>query len=196
MEQSNEEKVYYTYGMIKPDGMANKEEIIKKILDAGLQIHHAEFDILSDKIIEENYSHCIGRDFYPGMKENLQSGMVLKLLIHDPKGDAVNNYRKVLGATKSWEAEPNTIRGTFGNKQVAYKNVAHGSGNAKEAGEEIIRFFGPNILLLLEALRRDADFRSASNATSFLYQDYDKDKVNLVFTMRKIEEALRKYNKK
>lgn len=142
MENENkEEKVYFTYGMIKPDGMPHIKEILESIYDAGLYVAYSKVDTLDENVIEENYSHCIGKDFYEGMKENLLSGYVLKMLILDPKGDAVRNYRKVLGATKPWEAEPNTIRGTFGDKKIAYKNVAHGSGNSLEAEDEIIRFF-------------------------------------------------------
>ena len=128
---------FYTFGMIKPDGMSHKEDIIKMIYDAGLEIPYTEFDYLSDELIEENYRHCLGKPFYDGMKKNLQSGAVLKMLIFDSEGDAVKKYRKVLGATKSCEAASDTIRGKFGDKNITYKNVAHGSGNADEANDEV-----------------------------------------------------------
>lgn len=144
---------FYTYGMIKPDAINHKEEILKMIYEAGLEVPYMEFDNLTDEIIEENYSHCIGKDFYSGMKENLQSGPVLKMLIFDKTGDAVSNYRKVLGATKSSEALPDTIRGRFGNKEVTHKNAAHGSGNEKEANDEIIRFFKGSMQDLLANVR-------------------------------------------
>jgi ATP-dependent Clp protease ATP-binding subunit ClpB len=112
---------FYTFGMIKPDGMSHKEDIIKMIYDAGLEIPYTEFDYLSDELIEENYRHCLGKPFYEGMKKNLQSGAVLKMLIFDSEGDAVKKYRKVLGTTKSCEAAPDTIRGKFGDKNITYK---------------------------------------------------------------------------
>lgn len=146
-------KNFYTYAMIKPDAMDHKEEILKMIYEAGLEVSYMEYDNLTDEIIEENYSHCIGKDFYNGMKENLQSGPVLKMLIFDKTGNAVLNYRKVLGSTKSSEALPNTIRGRFGNKEITYKNAAHGSGNEKEANDEIIRFFKGSIQDLLTEVR-------------------------------------------
>lgn len=155
-----EEKSYYTYGMIKPDGVKNWEGIVKKILDAGLEIHYVEVDYLTEEIIEENYPHCIGKDFYEGMKNNLLSGPVIKFLIYDPEGDAVNKYREVLGKTKSWEAAPGTIRHTYGNMQTTYLNVAHGSGNVKEANDEIFRFFKKNMQKLLGSIYKRGEINN------------------------------------
>lgn len=155
-----EEKSYYTYGMIKPDGVKNWEGIVKKILDAGLEIHYVEVDYLTEEIIEENYPHCIGKDFYEGMKNNLLSGPVIKFLIYEPAGDAVNKYREVLGKTKSWEAALGTIRHTYGNMQTAYLNVAHGSGNVKEANDEIFRFFKKNMQKLLGSIYKRGEINN------------------------------------
>lgn len=146
------EKVFYTYGMIKPDGMINIEDIVKMIQDQGLELKFWKVDILDEKVIDENYSHCIGKDFYSGMKENLLSGPVLKMLIYDKDGDAVKKYRKVLGATNSALANFDTIRGKFGNKQVTYKNAAHGSGSPSEAKAEVLRFFGDDIFNLFDGI--------------------------------------------
>ena len=132
------------------------------IYDAGLEIPYTEFDYLSDELIEENYRHCLGKPFYEGMKKNLQSGAVLKMLIFDSEGDAVKKYRKVLGATKSCEAASDTIRGKFGDKNITYKNVAHGSGNADEANDEVVRFFKKDIFSLLLGVREYTSDRKTS----------------------------------
>ena len=153
---------FYTFGMIKPDGMSHKEDIIKMIYDVGLEIPYTEFDYLSDELIEENYRHCLGKPFYDGMKKNLQSGAVLKMLIFDSEGDAVKKYRKVLGATKSCEAASDTIRGKFGDKNITYKNVAHGSGNADEANDEVVRFYKKDIFSLLLGVREYTSDRKTS----------------------------------
>lgn len=55
---------FYTYGMIKPDGLCHAKEIIDMILEAGLEVQYIEYDFLTDEIIFENYSHCYGKDFY------------------------------------------------------------------------------------------------------------------------------------
>lgn len=180
MEIKNKQKIFYTFGMIKPDGMPHMKEIIQLIYDNGLEIHYVKAKMLTDELIEKNYSHVMEK--YPEdfklLKESLKSGPVLMMLIFDPKGDAINNYREILGVTKSWEAGPNTIRGKFGDRKKVYKNVAHGSGNPKEAGDEIIRFFGDEILWLLEWIRADASYRSIYKCNG-KYDDLDKAAITI-----------------
>lgn len=165
---ADNKKTYFTYGMIKPDGMEHREEIYDMIRAAGLQTPFIKEDILTEDLIDENYPHCIGKDFYEGMKANLLSGPVKKMLIYDKEGDAVNKYRKVLGATKSSEAAPDTIRGMFGNKEITYKNAAHGSGNSKEAIDEIFRFFKDDMQELLLFIRITGECALANNLSSFI----------------------------
>ena len=150
--EKEENNNFFTFGMIKPDGVEHREEIIKMIYAKGLKVYYAKACYLTDNLIEENYSHCIGRDFYPEMKENLKSGPVILMLIYDREGNACKKYREVLGATKSWEADKDTIRGMFGNKKVACKNAAHGSGNPKEADEEIQRFFKNDMIEIIKSV--------------------------------------------
>lgn len=165
MEQNKNEKIYYTYGMIKPDGMEHKEEIVRMILKAGFKIDYYKCEMLSDELIDENYGHV--KEKYPEdfklLKQSLKSGPVLMMLIYDPEGNAVEKYRRILGVTKSWEADPNSIRGRFGDKSKVYKNAAHGSGNTKEANEEIIRFFGQEMASVLDSV-------SSARTSEFLYQ--------------------------
>ena len=67
--EKEENNNFFTFGMIKPDGVEHREEIIKMIYAKGLKVYYAKACYLTDNLIEENYSHCIGRDFYPEMKE-------------------------------------------------------------------------------------------------------------------------------
>ena len=190
----NKEKNYFTYGMIKPDGMPHIKEILELIYNSGLYVTYSKVDTLDEKIIEENYPHCIGKDFYEGMKENLLSDYVLKMLILDPKGDAVTNYRKILGKTKSWEADPDTIRGKFGDKKIAYKNVAHGSGNALEAEDEIIRFFKGDLNNVFESV---LIYGSSLAMSEFIKSNInDSTIVNKAFRDANINEILNDYSKK
>lgn len=169
MENNN----FYTYGMIKPDAIDKMEEIIKMIYDGGLEVHYMKLDNLTSDIIDENYAHHREKDFYPKMKESLLSGPALKMLIYDPNGKAAINYRKVLGPTKSSMASSDTIRGRFGNKEVTYKNAAHGSGNEKEAQEEIIRFFKNDLDMILYELRRYTKVNTINCTVSLIYGNYE-----------------------
>lgn len=154
METKNEKKEFYTFGMIKPDGIPHMKDIINMIYKSGLEIHFVKSAFLTNEVIDENYAHV--KEKFPEdfklLKESLKSGPVLLMLIYDPNGNAVKEYRKVLGVTKSWEAKPDTIRGKFGDRQKIYKNTAHGSGNAKEAQEEIVRFFKDDVEELLKSV--------------------------------------------
>lgn len=136
-------KEYYTFGLIKPDGMEHMEEIIKMIQAKGLKFVHWNYIKFTGELIDEHYSHV--KEKFPEDYKKLYNFMkdkeILAFILYDEEGNAVKNYRNVLGVTKSWEASPDTIRGRFGDKKKIYKNVAHGSGNIKEAQEEAIRFF-------------------------------------------------------
>ena len=68
--KKEENNNFFTFGMIKPDGVEHREEIIKMIYAKGLKVYYAKACYLTDNLIEENYSHCIGRDFYLEKKEN------------------------------------------------------------------------------------------------------------------------------
>lgn len=198
MENIKKEGNYYTFGMIKPDGMEHKQEIIKLILDAGLKISYYKCAMLTDDLIDENYSHVkkkFPQDFNL-LKESLKSGPVLMMLIYDQKGNAVENYRKVLGTTKSWEADPNSIRGKFGDKEKIYRNAAHGSGNVKEAGDEVIRFFGKEIFNVFDSLVWSAKYEEALlNAGYFNSDDFIKKYVDEQ-TIRLIDEACLNFKNK
>ena len=62
--EKEENNNFFTFGMIKPDGVEHREEIIKMIYAKGLKVYYAKACYLTYNLIEENYSHCICRDFY------------------------------------------------------------------------------------------------------------------------------------
>ncbi len=67
---------YYTFGMIKPDSMEYKEEIVKMILCTGLKIDYYKCELES---------------------KNSKSKPVLMMIIYDSEGDAVKKLRRELG---------------------------------------------------------------------------------------------------
>ena len=56
--------------------------------------------------------------------------------------DAINLYRKVMGATNPEEAEENTIRKKFANS--IQENAVHGSDSEENAVKELEFFFNEN----------------------------------------------------
>ena len=53
----NDNKDYFTLGIIKPDAMDHIEEIIDKINDYGLKIFHFKYLIFTEDLIDEHYAH-------------------------------------------------------------------------------------------------------------------------------------------
>ena len=70
--------------IIKPDALQNRwaGKIIAIFEDMALEIIQAEMMMLSDEMLEEHYSHLVDKDFFPEIKEFMQSlpGCVLKCL--------------------------------------------------------------------------------------------------------------------
>lgn len=131
----------YTYIMIKPDGVEAGlvREIENRIKNAGLEI--VEFDVqkLTGEILDEHYAHVKDRPFYPEMKEFMLSNFVVPMIVYGE--DAVLKMRELMGPTNSNEAQPGTIRGDYGDKEIINRNVIHGADSPENAIIEIERFF-------------------------------------------------------
>ena len=129
-----------TLVIIKPDALQNKwaGKIIAIFEDMGLEIIQAEMMMLSDEMLEEHYSHLVDKDFFPEIKEFMQSTPVLVITLHGH--NAVTNVRKEVGATDPDKADKGTIREQFGTDVMW--NAVHASDSVENAEAEIIRFFG------------------------------------------------------
>ena len=129
-----------TLVIIKPDALQNRwvGKIIAIFEDMALEIIQAEMMALSDEVLEEHYSHLVDKDFFPEIKEFMQSLPVLVMTLHG--NNAVANVRKEVGATDPNKAEKGTIREQFGTDVMW--NAVHASDSAENAEAEITRFFG------------------------------------------------------
>jgi nucleoside-diphosphate kinase len=65
--------------------------------------------------------------------------------------NSVETVRRMCGVTKSWEADPGTIRGDYGMSIQA--NLVHASDSLETAEKEVPRFFSPNELFDYDFLR-------------------------------------------
>ena len=68
---------------------------------------------------------------------------VMALVYHGE--DSIQRIRKICGATNPEEAEPSTIRGSYGRitTKGVYENVIHASANPGDAEREIKLWFDP-----------------------------------------------------
>ena len=128
-----------TFSIIKPD--ATKRNItgeINSIIEKNnLKIIGQKRIKLSKEIAEGFYIVHKDKPFFNDLIEYMTSGAVIIQVL---KGDnAVDQYRKIMGATNPDNAETGTIRKEFAlNIQ---ENSVHGSDSEKNAEIEIKYFF-------------------------------------------------------
>ena len=131
-----------TFSIIKPD--ATKRNItgsINKIIeDNNLAIIAQKRIKLSKEKAEGFYSIHKDKPFFKDLIEYMTSGPVIVQIL---QGDnAVENYRRIMGATNPEKAENGTIRKEYAlNIQ---ENSVHGSDSDANAKVEISYFFEDN----------------------------------------------------
>ena len=134
-----------TFSIIKPD--ATKRNItgsINKIIeDNNLSIIAQKRIRLSKEKAEGFYAIHKERPFFNDLIEYMTSGPVIVQVL---EGDnAVENYRKIMGATNPADAEDGTIRKKHAlNIQ---ENSVHGSDSNENAKIEINYFFSESELI-------------------------------------------------
>ncbi len=127
-----------TLMIIKPDAVAARHigEIVSRVEKEGFQITGLRFLHLTKEQAEKFYEVHRERPFFPDLVRYMTSGPVLVGRLERP--DAVEHWRKVIGATDPKKAIPGTIRNLYGTNIEA--NAVHGS-DSPENGEGETRFF-------------------------------------------------------
>ncbi|MFK7954308.1 MAG: nucleoside-diphosphate kinase [Ekhidna sp.] len=128
-----------TFTMIKPDafGAGNSGAIIKMIEEAGFSIKAAKMTQLSSERAGQFYEVHKERPFYNDLVSYMSSGPIIAMVL---EGDnAVESFRKLIGATNPADAEEGTIRKMFATSIEA--NAVHGSDSDENAAIEAGFFF-------------------------------------------------------
>jgi len=133
-----------TLVLLKPDAVQRDlvGEIITRLERKGLKLVGLKMMRLSDALLNEHYSHLVGRDFFPEVKAFMQLTPVIACCWEGT--DCVNTVRTLCGITKAREAAPGTIRGEFAMSVQA--NLIHCSDSLETARVEVERFFRPEEL--------------------------------------------------
>lgn len=128
-----------TFTMIKPDAVANGHigAILDKITKSGFKIVALKYTALSAQKAGEFYSVHKERPFYKALVEFMSSGPIVAAILE--KENAIEDYRKLIGATDPSKAEPGTIRNLFAKSIDA--NAVHGSDSDENAAIEGNFFF-------------------------------------------------------
>ena len=128
-----------TLAIIKPDAVASGHtgKIIDRITNEGFTILCSKQIDMSLVQAEGFYEPHRGKPFYEDLTHFMSSGPCVVLALG--KEDAVNEWRRVIGATNPEEADEGTIRKLYA-KNVG-KNAVHGSDSDENGKKEVSYFF-------------------------------------------------------
>ncbi len=128
-----------TLSIIKPDAVkaGHADSINLMIENSGLKILEKKELKLSKEEAEQFYSVHSDKPFYNELCEFMTSGPIIVQMIEGE--NAIELYRKVMGATNPAEADENTIRKKFATS--IQENAVHGSDSEDNALKELNFFF-------------------------------------------------------
>jgi len=123
-----------TFTMIKPDAVENGHmgAIINHIIKAGFKIVALKYTRLSKDDAGKFYEIHKERPFYGELVNYMSSGPIVAAILE--KDNAVEEFRKVIGATDPTKAEEGTIRKLYAKSIAA--NAVHGSDSDANAAIE------------------------------------------------------------
>ncbi len=128
-----------TFTMIKPDATSRNYTgaILEQICKAGFRIVAMKQTKLSAEKAGEFYAVHSARPFYGELVEFMSSNYIVAAILE--KENAVEDFRKLIGATNPANAEEGTIRKRFA--QSIGENAVHGSDSDENAAIEGNFFF-------------------------------------------------------
>jgi nucleoside-diphosphate kinase len=128
-----------TFTMIKPDAVSNGHigAILDDIIKGGFKIVAMKYTSLSKELAGEFYAVHAERPFYGELVNFMSSGPIVAAILE--KDNAVEDFRKLIGATDPSKADQGTIRQKFAKSIDA--NAIHGSDSDENAEIEGRFFF-------------------------------------------------------
>lgn len=128
-----------TFTMIKPEAVAagHSGKIIDMIISNGFRIVALKYTRLSATEAGTFYEVHKERPFYGELVDYMASGPIMAAILE--KDNAVEAFRKLIGATDPAQAEEGTIRKRFAESKA--KNAVHGSDSDENAAIEGAFFF-------------------------------------------------------
>ena len=128
-----------TLAIIKPDAVASgySGKIIDRVTKEGFTILSLKQMEMSLAQAEGFYGIHQGKPFYKELTQFMSSGPCIVPALE--KDDAVNEWRRIIGATNPIEAEEGTIRKLYA-KNLG-QNAVHGSDSDNNGKKEVSYFF-------------------------------------------------------
>ncbi|MDP3002167.1 MAG: nucleoside-diphosphate kinase [Bacteroidales bacterium] len=129
----------FTFSIIKPVAVRTGKTgpILAMINEGGFEIAAMRMVKMTLSQAESFYSVHKGKPFFDGLVEFITSGPIIVMILRHE--NAVDQFRKLIGATDPNKAEPGTIRKTFAVS--VQRNAVHGSDSVENAIKEADFFF-------------------------------------------------------
>jgi nucleoside-diphosphate kinase len=141
--------------LIKPDGLIKSltGNILTRLSETKLEIVAAKMVRVSQELAEKHYAHLKEKPFFDELIQYIRGEL------HDRKKvmaliywgeDAISKCRELAGSTNPEEADPTSIRGSYGRITThgVYENAIHVSSNELEAEREIKLWFKPEEVIV------------------------------------------------
>jgi len=141
--------------LIKPDGLKKSltGNILTRLSETKLEIVASRMVRVSKKLAEEHYQSLRDKPFFKALVRYIQGELhdrrkVMALVYWGE--DAISKCRKLAGATNPEEADPTSIRGSYGRITThgVYENAIHVSSDEEEAEREIKLWFSPEEIIV------------------------------------------------
>ncbi len=125
--------------VVKPGAVARGlvGEILSRFEKRGMKILQLKAQTMTKAKAEEFYSVHKERPFFGELVASFSGGMTVGAIIQGM--DAVATVRRMVGATKSWEAAPGTIRGDLAIGLT--DNAIHASDSKESFDRESKAYF-------------------------------------------------------
>jgi len=131
--------VQRTLAILKPDCVRKRliGKVIKRFESEGFKIIAMKMVKLNSKTAGEFYAVHKQRPFYYDLVSFMSSGNCVPMVLE--KENAIEDFRRVIGATDPAEAEEGTVRKIYADNKG--ENIVHGSDAPETAAFEISYFF-------------------------------------------------------
>ena len=144
-----------TLVLIKPDGLKKSltGNILTRLSETKLEIVATKMARVSRELAADHYRHLKDKPFFDDVVKYLQGEF------HDRRkvmamvywgNDAIKKVRDIAGSTNPEEADPVSIRGSYGRITThgVFENVIHASSDEKDAEREIKLWFKPSEIIV------------------------------------------------
>ncbi len=134
-----------TLAILKPDCVRKNliGKVISHIQDAGFKILAMKMIHLTEDSAKGFYEIHKERPFFNELIAYMTSGPCVPIALE--KENAVEDFRKLIGATDPAKAEEGTIRKLYAEN--IQENIVHGSDSDENAAKEISHFFSRKEIL-------------------------------------------------